>query len=333
MHFPKVSLSKSCNWYLLEYLYSSVLHNLTGLVYIKDAWACVKSNYILYLYEVCIRWINYTNEHCEYCSNNTELKMTDSILSLNLIECLTSCLCFASGATIFYKRTFRRDMLPLTFLFILLSISLHRSSIYKSRVSWAITFGLSCLIAYNIVKHKKWLKTLPMDFFFTFLMAVLDIEFNIYKTMLENAGILSHMTYYLGEPVVNWTRIVLVVIPQFIRNPPRIKAKLQGLRSKLGPIYVIYCAKFIMDYTQYNNNTICKIQGLTSLVAAILSAVVFRPDNSVILQLLGYDTTLKKRRFIHGRGMIISLGLCVLMVLQELTNIYSDSNTISYLKM
>lgn len=259
--------------------------------------------------------------------------MTDSILSLHQIECLASCVCLASGATIFYKRTFRRNMLPMTFLFILLSISLHRSSIYKSRVSSEITFGLSCLIAYNFVKHKKWLKTLGLDFFFSFLIAVLDIEFNICKTMLENAGVLSHMTYYLGESVVNWTRIVIVVIPQFIRKPPSIKAKLQGLRSKLGPIYVIYCAKFLMDYTQYNNNTICKIQGITSLVAAILSAVVFRPDNSVILQLFGYETTLKKRRFIHGRGMIISLGLCVLMFLQELTNIYSDSNTISYLKL
>lgn len=260
--------------------------------------------------------------------------MTDSILSLHQIECLASCVCFASGATIFYKRTFRRDMLPMTFLFILLSMSMHRSSIYKSRVSSAIAFGLSCLIAYNFVKHKKWLKTLRLDFFFTFLIAVLDIEFNIFKTMLENVGVLSHMTYYLGESVVNWTRIVIVVIPQFIRKPPRIKAKLQGLRSKLGPIYVIYCAKFLMDYTQYNNvNSICKIQGLTSLMAAVISAVVFRPDNSVILQLFGYETTLKKRRFIHGRGMIISLVLCALMFLQELANIYSGSNTISYLKL
>ncbi|CAC5394432.1 unnamed protein product [Mytilus coruscus] len=243
------------------------------------------------------------------------------------IPCLLSCTCFAGAVTVYYKRNFRSDKLPLVFFLILSSISSNRSVESSSRLSFIITFSLCCSIVYNIVKHLKWLNTVRLDFFLAILLTAYDYKFDILTTI----GRLIGIPYSVGAQkctfIMNFVRIMFVVIPQFIRRPSQLKAKLQGLRSKLGPIYIIYCTKFVMEYTYFGTLTLYTM-GIFAVVSAVVGGVFLRPDNTAVLEILGFGTKMNQRKYFHGLGMIISFSCIALMMLNELLSFSTYSVSI-----
>lgn len=236
---------------------------------------------------------------------------------LEQIPCLLSCTCFAGAVTVYYKRNFRSDKLPLVFFLILLSTSLNRSVESSSRLSCVITFILCCSVVYNTVKHLKWMNTVRLDFFLAMLLTAYDYKFDISITIERLFGVPYGVGAQNGTCYMNFVRIMIVVIPQFLRRPTQLKVKLQGLRSKLGPIYIIYCAKFVIEYTYYGTVTLYAM-GIIAVVSSVVGGVFLRPDNTAVLELLGFETKNNRRKYLHGRGMIMSFSCITLMVLNEL---------------
>ena len=111
-------------------------------------------------------------------------------------------------------------------------------------------------------------------------------------------------------------RVLLVAIPQFLRKPVWLKAKMQGTRSKLGPVYVVFIAAFVANRFDMENAFWCTSVGIAITATAVLAGVVFRPDNSTALDVIGVKSTLSWRRSRHGRLMIATfVGCCILFVL------------------
>lgn len=248
----------------------------------------------------------------------------------NIEPGLPSCMCFAAALTIFYKRNFRMENLTLLFFLTLAGISLNRSRDSASKTSDVINGALLSATLYCCMHHLKWLKSLSGNFFIAMLAAVFDCKFDILRNMILHFGILNKQSTDVTFKL-NCFRIFLVVIPQFIRKPSHLKAKLQGVRSKLGPIYVLYCTKLVSQYTC--DNTALQMCAYTSVLAAVISGIVFRPDNSAVLESLGISTKLNQRRKLHGRGMLLSLLCILLLTVHKLRNQYSASDSLTFVRI
>ncbi|WAR25163.1 hypothetical protein MAR_010867 [Mya arenaria] len=108
-------------------------------------------------------------------------------------------------------------------------------------------------------------------------------------------------------------RVILVAMPQFLRKPTWLKAKLQGLRSKLGPMYVLFVASYFFSRWGSYDNMLADMFALFVAMVALIAGTVFRPDNATVFDLFGVRSTLSKRRFLHGQCMIVTLVLCCVM--------------------
>lgn len=234
---------------------------------------------------------------------------------LSDIPKLCSSCAFAAAATIFYKKTFRQDKLPVVGSLAILGLFLDLGNKYPF-YSCVGASATTIFLSYLCYRNFDWLKSaLKMDFYFVFFLAVIDARFNLCNK--------------IGLPFPYWTnfRILVGAIPQFLRKPLWLKTKLQDVRSKLGPIYILYVSSYVM--TRDVNGTHWSHQiGVVAMLSAVLAGVVIRPDNSAVLDFLAYlwklycdflrpdgvvlehvpyKTNLVQRRYYHGRLMVLSL--------------------------
>ena len=96
-------------------------------------------------------------------------------------------------------------------------------------------------------------------------------------------------------------RVFASAVAQFLRKPIWLKVKLQDMRSKMGPVYVLYVGLCAMKLK--SSLPFADLEALTSFIAGI----IFKPDNGAILELLEYETKLSERLYWHGCLMIVSL--------------------------
>ncbi|KAL4226591.1 hypothetical protein ACF0H5_014575 [Mactra antiquata] len=314
--------------------------------------------------------------------------MSSSGLLSPVLE-ICSCLLFSGAATVFYKKSFDARGVPVVASLFTLALLLQNADTFLTFFYIAMT--LSYLL-YTSASNAEWLRTTAnLDVFLPFLAVVLDVKFDI-------LGMIGIETAYSQN-----LKICVAAIPQFIRKPNWLKAKLQGVRSRLGPIYVFYVTSYVTSITKsdgilqwtpmlagavllgcgvtavvYNTDnstlhdrntcgtviifafaaiasildpeesatwaspTLTQLSVMTvgkfAMFASILAGVVlFRPDNSTMLDLIGkglkgmldclphdlrpniqpYRTSLAERRYYHGRLMICSLVCCVCLTVTE----------------
>lgn len=137
----------------------------------------------------------------------------------------------------------------------------------------------------------------------------------------------QHYTYMLGSEMIvyylclvlntqiPWPvfRILLIALPQFIRKPVWLKGKLQGIRSKLGPIYVLFIASHVCTLIFENQQ-----KDLTRLylwyasgIASVFAGVLTRPDNSTMCDLLRFPSSYRCRKLCHKIAMVSSFMVIV----------------------
>ena len=169
-----------------------------------------------------------------------------------------------------------------------------------SQLYVAITM-LTCISVYYFLYKEQYfehqiIKAMKLDIFLFFLAIILDAKFNFTETVFQPWIVI---------------RVFVSALPQFLRKPIWLKVKLQDMRSKLGPVYVLYVALCAMKHT--SSLPFADLAALTSCIAGI----IFRPDNGAVLELLGYETKLPERRYWHGRLMIVSLVTFMISVIMH----------------
>ena len=110
-------------------------------------------------------------------------------------------------------------------------------------------------------------------------------------------------------------RIVLIALPQFIRHPVSLKAKLQGLRSKLGPMYVLFIASYTWELFQQRQteHVFRVVAWIVIAIGSAFAGVLTRPDNATMCEIFGLPSSYRCRKLCHKISMIGSF-VCVLVL-------------------
>jgi hypothetical protein len=243
-------------------------------------------------------WAIDTSEHNASVSGHNEMKIHDAdestTDSLVYVQVILSCLMYAAAGTIFYKKSFNSDMFSTVMTFA--HLGLFANCFGQSHPIVTVT----CLLVMTtrmVMACPKWYKSLNTVVLFAVLfMALLDAQ----------VAFLWSLPY--------WVRIIVTALPQFIRRPLWLKAKLQDVRSKMGPLYVLYVTLVTKDILENrNNHLVWQCLAVIAMVSAIVAGAVFKPDNKAAMELFCTGTTLSSRKYYHARLMITSLT-CISIV-------------------
>lgn len=111
-------------------------------------------------------------------------------------------------------------------------------------------------------------------------------------------------------------RMVLIAIPQFVRKPLWLKAKLQELRSKLGPVYVLFAATHVYQLLQDRQSdwSFQLIVWVLVAISAMLAGILTRPDNSTMCDLLHLPSSYRCRKNCHKVFMVGSYIGCLMLI-------------------
>ena len=223
-----------------------------------------------------------------------------------------SCILYAAGATLFFKKTFRLSILPTVLSMVLIGAILEQTDTWSLKtVSCLLILTVSALV-YTCRQNFDWLKTgLKMDMFIWFLFAFMDVKFNGHRTLFTNVFFHTYCPDIV-ELTWNLVRLLVTACPQFLRKPIWLKAKLQGIRSKLGPMYALFITCYVINLEK---NIIVTSLGTTASGFAILAGIFCRPDNSAMLELVGCSMRYRSRRKLHGRLMILSFVSSMMLLI------------------
>lgn len=197
---------------------------------------------------------------------------------LILLKLLQS-VCFAAGATVFYRKSFQLKWTWTVLGFILTGYT--TSSPYP--------FNLLTSVIATTISYYSWtiLKGCDTWTFLTFLVAIMDPS-----TLLP-----------FNRTTVTIAIAMIAAVPQFIRCQP-LRSKLRELRARLGPVYILYVLRTAL--LVYNIDKTGGQMLFFSFFVAILAGVLFRPDNGVLLSLLIVGIQAHRRRCCHRSLMIFS---------------------------
>jgi hypothetical protein len=195
-------------------------------------------------------------------------------------------LIYSLAATVYYKRSFSREKLKIVVPLCILAIIL--DFVGNPLLTILVIIEASLLIQ----SITDVFKSLSTSMFLTLLISIMDIR----GCMMGPSS---------------WTayKMIFVAIPQFIRKPDGLKTRLQGVRSHLGPAYVLLSLKLALY-----EHELCGEFVYAVMATAVMAGTLFRPDNGVILDLLGIQSRHQDRKMVHGRSMCISL-MCLLISL------------------
>ena len=228
--------------------------------------------------------------------------MGECVIS-NILEIL-SCVLYAAAATIFFKKTFRQNVISTVVCLVLTGTFLKYFDSCPQGLSMAMLIPFGVLI-YDCRQNVDWWKTaLKLDMFVVFLLALLDVQFKLHAFVLAKINVELWILF----------RILCASVPQFLRKPVWLKAKLQGARSKLGPMYVLFVSCYVLTLDRSLFHTLL---GTFAAVVGIFAGVFCRPDNSTMLEVFGYSTRYQTRRKYHGRLMVASFLSCLLLFLEH----------------
>lgn len=232
--------------------------------------------------------MEFTEDHTEIAHYN---RSSIVFLSTMFPESSTQNIAFTSlvyslAATLYYKRSFSRDKLKIVVPLCIMAIIME---IIGNPLLTILVTVETFLIIQSITDVFKSLST---SMFFTLLISIMDIRGCMFGS--------SSWTAY---------KMILVAIPQFLRKPDGLKTRLQGVRSHLGPVYVLLSVKLALHKHALHGELV-----YATMATAVMAGTIFRPDNGVILDLFGIQSRHQMRKIFHGRSMCISL-VCLLISL------------------
>ena len=235
---------------------------------------------------------------------------------------LLSCILFAVAATLFFKKSFRREVIPDVFGLVLLGIltvspckrlvldSADSPGVFKYAGPFAV---ITC--AWFICYRYRHLfrDASSTSVFMAFLLAILDVRFGL-ATMFW-ASLDDQLNPDHFAPSWNVYRVCVSAALQFVRRPLWLKSQLQGTRAKLGPIYVMCLTQYVVDALTLDTGILIASIGGIAVVSAIVAGVLLRPDNSTMLEVFGIKSTHPQRRKYHGRLMAGSFACFIALVI------------------
>lgn len=207
------------------------------------------------------------------------------------------CALFAIATTVFYKKAFEKEMFPSVICYALVGIFLKYVYTFDSVVmNVLLCVGLGGCIR---LRNTGLVPLKPDGLLF--FAAFMNARWDILNTLL-------HIT------CTYWMRILFFAIPQFVRRPIWLKAKLQDVRAMFGPMY-IFCIAVHMPET---TTPMCVLK-LTALALSSVAGTLSRPDNGAIMTSLRFQTTFTRRRLVHRNLMMLSfLCFCIVVIMDLL---------------
>ena len=195
---------------------------------------------------------------------------------------LSKCLCLATAATVFYKKSFRSSGIH---TIILLLMTAYACAIH---LNTTLFLALIIITGISLNYNWTWIKTCNLGTLVVFFLAILDIMQAVFGERLTYTVIITFAAAF----------------PQFIRAQP-FKKRLTEVRAKLGPVYILYGFKSAVLISEVNISVGRLIFASTFL--SLLAGVIFRPDNGVVLSLFKAEVMSDVRKRIHRNLMISSL--------------------------
>ena len=220
---------------------------------------------------------------------------------------MPQCIAYAVAATIFWKKSFRKEHIKLVLYYAGLGavMDLNGCSMLTGLM---LTFGIHVYIRYGSTLLDNVFKK---SMFFTSLLAIADVKYGLVENAFQNSRLPSWLVTLISGGGWKLCRIALSAAFQFIREPLWLKTKLQGVRSKLGPIFVLSVLDFAASVVT-DNSMVMMLRYIASL-AALLGGILFRPDNSTILNVIGKRMNRIERKNFHKKCMVCSCTAVVLI--------------------
>lgn len=242
---------------------------------------------------------------------------------MDQISKLFSSMAYGLAATIFYKKSFRKDEIPVVSSLVLLGVvadSLrtkiftdlsvgagHISDEFNSIYIFAGTSAVIIWALYLSYCHQHLiLKTIWSSVFVAYLFAILDVRGSLATNIWAST---SHLKPEHFAPSWNVYRVLISAGIQFVRKPKDLKTKLQGMRAKFGPIYIMTLTHYMFYALTVDRSMLVVLMSGMTVVIASVAGIILRPDNAAVLETLGVTTTHPQRRWYHGRMMASSLFL------------------------
>lgn len=201
---------------------------------------------------------------------------------------LSKCLCLATAATVFYKKSFQRDWIK-TIILLLMSAC-------AADLNTTLFLTFLTVTGINVYYNWTWIKTCSLSTCVFFFLAILDIMQIFFEDRLPYTVVITFVA----------------AIPQFMRCQ-LFKTRLREVRAKLGPVYILYGFKSAFLILEVNSSV-----GYLIFASAILSSLagfIFRPDNGVMLSFFKAGVRSDVRKRIHRCLMIASLTWYAIAVL------------------
>ena len=201
---------------------------------------------------------------------------------------LSKCLCLASAATVYYNRSFRSSGIHTIILLLMTAYVFHLNT--------TLFLALITITWISLNYNWTWIQTCNLYTLVFFFLAFLDILQVFFEERLRYTVIVTF----------------LAAILQFIRVQP-FTTWLREFRAKLGQVYILYGFKSAVLISEVNISVGRLIFASTFLWQ--IAAVIFRPDNGVVLSLFRAGVMPDVRKRIHKMLMIFSLTWYVVAVL------------------
>ena len=249
------------------------------------------------------------------------------------VSSLFSSTTYGLAATIFYKKSFRKEEIPVVFSLVLSGVltdiirtqitpelSVGEGEAAATDFNFKFLFAWSSLIMVIIwtlylcyQHHQLFRRTIWTSVFLAYLFAILDVRGGLGTRFWAST---SQRPPEHFAPTWNVYRVCISAGIQFIRNPIWLKAQLQGMRAKFGPIYILSLTYYMVAAVTVDKHPIMVLISVAAMVLASVAGIILRPDNAAVLEAMGITTTHPERRWYHGRMMgasIILLGVITYM--------------------
>ena len=245
---------------------------------------------------------------------------------------------YGLAATIFYKKSFRKEEIPVVFSLVLSGVltDIIRTQLMPDLIvgegeaaatdaNFKFLFAWSSLIMVIIwtlylcyQHHQLFRRTIWTSVFLAYLFAVLDVRGGLGTRFWAST---SQRPPEHFAPTWNVYRVLISAGIQFIRNPIWLKAQLQGMRAKFGPIYILSLIYYMLAAVTVDKNITVVLMSVAAMVLASVAGIILRPDNAAVLEAMGITTTHPERRWYHGRMMGLSLILFIAITYMEYSQI------------
>ena len=256
-------------------------------------------------------------------------------MTMDQVSKLFSSTAYGVAATIFYKRSFRKQEIPVVLSLVLSGVltDIIRMQIipdmtvgvgeaaaidlnFKFLFGWSSVIMVMIWTLYLCYHHNQLFRKTIV--FVAYLFAILDVRGGLVVRFWAST---SQSPPEAFAPTWNVYRVCISAGTQFIRNPIWLKVQLRKTRKKYGLLYILSLMYYMIAAVTVDKNVFVVLMSVAAMVLASVAGIIIRPDNAVILDAVGITTTHTERRWYHGRMLGVSLFLFGVITVMEFSQI------------